>query len=64
MRFPVLLKICNAGEFFETEASVLYIKPTGMGLEFREMRSQFRAVLQQWILTALDSQLEGQQIAR
>jgi hypothetical protein len=60
----VLLKLYNAGEFFETEASVLYIKSTEMGLEFREMMPQFRAVLQQWVLTAFDHQLEAQQTAR
>ena len=64
MRFPVLLKIYKGGECFETEASVLYIKPTGMGLEFREMRPHLRAVLQRWVLTALDCQLEAQQTVR
>jgi hypothetical protein len=63
VHLPVLLKIYNSGEYFEAEALVLYINPSGMGLEFREMRPQFRVVLQQWVLTALDHQLEAQQTA-
>jgi len=60
----VLLRIYNAGEYFETESTVLYIKPSGMGLEFREMWPHFRAVLQKWILTTLDLQLEARPTAR
>jgi hypothetical protein len=63
VRFPVLLKIYNAGEYFEGEATVLYIKPSGMGLLFHKVRPHFRTVLQKWILTALDHQLEAQQTA-
>jgi hypothetical protein len=58
---PVLVKIYDSGEYFEAEASVLYIKPTGMGLLFRETKAHFRTVLQKWILAALDKQLEGRQ---
>jgi hypothetical protein len=53
---PVLLKFYDAGEYFEAEASVLYVKPSGMGLVFREIKPHFRAVLQKWVLTALDNQ--------
>jgi len=63
VRFPVLLKIYNSGEYFEAEATVLYIKPLGMGLLFHRVRPHFRTVLQKWILTALDQQLEAQQTA-
>jgi hypothetical protein len=56
----VLLKIYNSGEYFEAEASVLYVIPSGLGLEFREINPHFRAVLQEWILAALDRQSEGQ----
>jgi hypothetical protein len=63
MRFPVLIKLYNSGEYFEAEATVLYIKPSGMGLLFHKIRPHFRTVLQKWILTALDSQLEAQQTA-
>jgi PilZ domain-containing protein len=56
MQLPVLLKIHHSGEYFEAEASVLYVKPSGMGLVFREIKPHFRAVLQKWVLTALDGQ--------
>lgn len=56
MQSPVLVKIYEAGEYFEAEASVLYLNPTGVGLVFREVKPHFRAVLQKWILTALDKQ--------
>ena len=56
MRRPVLLKIYDSGEYFEAAASVLYVHPSGMGLVFRELKPHFRAVLQKWVLTALDHQ--------
>ncbi|MGA3176538.1 MAG: PilZ domain-containing protein [Candidatus Acidiferrum sp.] len=56
MQRPVLLKIHDSGEYFEAEASVLYVKPSGLGLVFREIKPHFRAVLQKWVLTALDNQ--------
>jgi hypothetical protein len=58
----VLLKIRDAGESFEAEAVVLYVRPSGLGLVFRELKPRYRAVLQNWILKALDRQLEAQQI--
>jgi hypothetical protein len=59
MQRPVLLKIHGSGEYFEAEASVLYVKPSGMGLVFREIKPHFRAVLQKWVLTALDHQVDA-----
>ena len=59
---PVSLKILDAGESFEAEAVVLYVRPSGLGLQFREIKPQYRDVLQNWILKALDRQLEAQQI--
>lgn len=56
MQLPVLLKIHHSGEHFEAEASVLYVQPSGMGLVFREIKPQFRAILQEWVLTAMDHQ--------
>jgi hypothetical protein len=56
MQRPVLLKIHDSGEYFEAEASVLYVKPSGLGLVFREIKPHFRAVLQKWVLAALDNQ--------
>jgi hypothetical protein len=55
---PVLLKIRDSGEQFEAEASVIYVRPSGVGLVFREIKPHFRDVLQNWILKALDNQLE------
>ena len=56
LQHPVLLKIHHSEEYFEAEASVLYVKPSGVGLVFREIKPHFRAVLQKWILTALDNE--------
>lgn len=64
MHCNVLLKIHNSGENFETEATVLYIQPTGLGLVFREMNPNSRAVLQSWILAALDQQPNALQTPR
>lgn len=52
----VVVKIFSGGVYFESEAAVLYIRPNGIGLEFRETKPAFRAVLQQWILDKLHSQ--------
>lgn len=61
MQRPVLLKIYDSGEYFEAPASVLYVKPTGLGLTFREVKPHFRAILQKWILAALNSQPDAPQ---
>jgi hypothetical protein len=53
---PVLVKINYGGEYFEAEASVLYVRPSGIGLVFGEVRPEFRAVLQKWVLSTMDSQ--------
>jgi hypothetical protein len=58
---PVLVKIHNLGEEFEAEASVLYVRPSGMGLVFREIKPHIRAVLQKWVLAALDNQPDAPQ---
>jgi PilZ domain len=59
MQRPVLVKIYESGEYFETKASVLYIRPLGVGLVFRDVEPHFQAVLQNWVLTALNNQLEA-----
>jgi hypothetical protein len=53
---PVLVKINCCGEYFEAEASVLYVRPSGIGLVFGEVKPEFRAVLQKWVLSTMDSQ--------
>jgi hypothetical protein len=57
MQRPVVVRIHDSEEYFETKASVLYVKPLGMGLVFQDVKPHFRAVLQKWVLTALDNQL-------
>lgn len=60
---PVLLKIHHSEEHCEVEASVLYVKPSGVGLIFRQIQPQFREVLQTWVLRALDEQAGPDQIS-
>jgi PilZ domain len=60
---PVLLKIYKSGELFEAEVDILYIKPTGIGLLFCEIKPHFRAVLQGWILTELDKKSQAHTLA-
>jgi PilZ domain-containing protein len=53
----VLVKIFHSAEYFEGKATVIYVKPAmGMGLAFREVKPNFRGVLQKWILAAMHSQ--------
>jgi hypothetical protein len=56
----VLLKIHHS-EDFEAEASVLYVKPSGLGLLFREIKPHGREILQKWVLTALDDHANASQ---
>jgi PilZ domain-containing protein len=60
MQQPVWVKIYASGEYFETKASVLYVRPLGIGLVFRDTKPHFRAVLQNWVLTALNNQPDTQ----
>ena len=50
------IKIWNSEQFFEASADVLYVKATGVGLVFVDMKTDSRSVLQTWILAALDNQ--------
>jgi|SRR5271163_1029276 len=56
---PVLVKINYSGQYFEAEASVLYVRPSGIGLVFGEVKPEFRAVLQKWVLSTMDSQSDA-----
>ena len=58
----VFIRIHEGGETFESEAVVLYTRPAGIGLVFRDVKPRYRDTLQNWILKALDRQLEAQQI--
>ena len=62
LKNTVLLKIYEDRETFEAEAIVLYTRPSGVGLVFRGVKPRYRDVLQNWILKALDRQLQAQQI--
>jgi hypothetical protein len=54
---PVLVKIFNRAEYFETRATVIYVKPTlGMALAFRDVRPHFLGILRKWILVAMHGQ--------
>jgi hypothetical protein len=64
LQHPILLRVHQSGENFETSASVLYIKDSGMGLVFRDVKPNFREVLQKWVLTALDNQVGARQTTK
>lgn len=51
------VKIWHDEEFFEGPAEILYVRATGVGVVFgSEMKPHYRALLQKWILAALDAQ--------
>jgi hypothetical protein len=49
----VLFKIFYRTGYCEGEATVLYVKPPGMGLLFGDIKPHFREVLQGWIFSLL-----------
>jgi hypothetical protein len=57
-RQSIQIKLFNSGEYFEAPGTVIYVKPSGVGLLFGDMKPQLQAVLQKWILAALDKQAE------
>lgn len=51
---PVLVKIFRSDKSFEAKAMVVYANSAlGMGLAFREVKADFRIVMQKWLLAAL-----------
>ena len=53
-RISVLVKIFKSDEYFESKATVVYSTPAvGMGLAFREVKPDFRAVMQKWLRVAM-----------
>lgn len=52
------VKIFHLGEYFETLADVIYLRPSGAGVLFVDINPHFRSILQKWILAALDQQPE------
>ena len=53
----VTVRIFDAGRLFEATATVLYSRPTlGMGVAFREVKSVFQTILEDWLQHSLDRQ--------
>ena len=53
----VTLKIMDKGQFFEATATVLYARPTlGMGVAFRDVKSIFQIILEDWLRESLERQ--------
>jgi hypothetical protein len=50
--------IWHGDQFFEAGAEVLYVRATGVGVVFNDMKPHCRGVLQNWILAALDNQVK------
>ena len=49
----IKIKIYSEGKFFESNGMIVYSQPNlGVGVTFREIRSQFLMVLKQWLLAA------------
>ena len=44
------VKIMNSGEYVESQADVIYVRPSGIGLLFVEANAHFRGILQKWML--------------
>jgi hypothetical protein len=53
----VTLKIMDGGQLFEATATVLYCRPAlGMGVAFREVKSTFQIILEDWLRLSLERQ--------
>ena len=53
----VTVKIMDRGQLFEATATVLYSRPTlGMGVAFREVKSVFQTLLEDWLRQSLERQ--------
>jgi PilZ domain len=53
----VVIKLIAATDTFEAEATVAYSDPhLGMGVSFREVRSEARTILQRWLEKASEEQ--------
>lgn len=54
VKTAVVVKIFGPKDYFEATATVIYSNPTnGMGLAYRNVKPHFRAVLQKWLLAAM-----------
>jgi hypothetical protein len=53
----VMLKIFDGGQLFEATATVLYARPSlGMGVAFRDVKSNFQTILEEWLEQSLKRQ--------
>jgi PilZ domain len=52
----VQVKIVYSGESFEALANILYVRPTGVGVVFGDVKADSRDMLQKWVLAELDRQ--------
>ena len=53
----VTLKIMDKGQYFEATATVLYSQPNlGMGVAFRQVKSMFQTILEEWLRDSLERQ--------
>ncbi|HEY2546988.1 MAG TPA: PilZ domain-containing protein [Candidatus Acidoferrum sp.] len=58
----VQVKILYSGESVEAVANVIYVRPTGVGLVFSEMKAGSRDALQKWVLAELDRQAPSKRL--
>jgi hypothetical protein len=59
-RQNIQVRIFNAGEYFEAPATVIYVKPSGVGVMFGDVKQNLRDLLQKWVLAELDKQTESE----
>jgi PilZ domain len=52
------VRIWREEQFFEASAKVIYVRATGVGVVFGDIKPHCRNVLQSWILAALDKQVK------
>lgn len=53
----VTVKIFDEGRLFQATATVLYSQPQlGMGVAFREVKSTFQTILEEWLQRSLNRQ--------
>ena len=55
----VQVKIIYSGELFEALANIIYVRPTGVGVVFGDMKADSRGMLQKWMLGELDRQAQS-----
>ena len=52
------VKIFSSGEYVESQADVIYVRPSGIGLSFVGVSAHFQGILKKWILSGLRRQTE------